>query len=560
MSRMRIEKYRPYPPVELPDRTWPSKTIAKAPIWCSVDLRDGNQALIDPMDPARKQRLFDLLLTIGFKEIEVGFPAASQTDYDFMRQLIEKDLIPDDVTIMVLTQAREELIERTFESIRGARAAIVHLYNSTSELQRRIVFRADRTGVKKIAVDGAAWCLRGVETVPETDVRFEYSPESFTGTELDYAVEVCEAVLDVWQPTAERRAILNLPATVEMSTPNVHADQIERFCRDLSDRERAIISIHPHNDRGTAVAAAELALMAGAERIEGTLFGNGERTGNVDLVTVAMNLFSQGVDPELDFSDIDDLRRVVEYCNQLPTSPRHPYTGDLVYTSFSGSHQDAINKGMQARAKNPEDALWEVPYLPIDPKDVGRSYEAIIRVNSQSGKGGVAYVLKTEHHLELPRRLQIEFSKEIQKIADSEGGEVTPEEIWQAFSDEYLTQTRPLELISLRHLEGEPGHDRIEAALRVDGAERAIVGAGHGPVDAFVVAVGEELGIDVRILDYAEHAMRSGADATAAAYIEAAINEEVFWGVGIDESIVVASLRALISAINRGASAAPASA
>jgi 2-isopropylmalate synthase len=560
MSRMRIEKYRPYPPVELPDRTWPSKTIAKAPIWCSVDLRDGNQALIDPMDPARKQRLFDLLLTIGFKEIEVGFPAASQTDYDFMRQLIEKDLIPDDVTIMVLTQAREELIERTFESIRGARAAIVHLYNSTSELQRRIVFRADRTGVKKIAVDGAAWCLRGVETVPETDVRFEYSPESFTGTELDYAVEVCEAVLDVWQPTPERRAILNLPATVEMSTPNVHADQIERFCRDLSDRERAIISIHPHNDRGTAVAAAELALMAGAERIEGTLFGNGERTGNVDLVTVAMNLFSQGVDPELDFSDIDDLRRVVEYCNQLPTSPRHPYTGDLVYTSFSGSHQDAINKGMQARAKNPEDALWEVPYLPIDPKDVGRSYEAIIRVNSQSGKGGVAYVLKTEHHLELPRRLQIEFSKEIQKIADSEGGEVTPEEIWQAFSDEYLTQTRPLELISLRHLEGEPGHDRIEAALRVDGAERAIVGAGHGPVDAFVVAVGEELGIDVRILDYAEHAMRSGADATAAAYIEAAINEEVFWGVGIDESIVVASLRALISAINRGASAAPASA
>ncbi len=553
MSRMRTEKYRPYPPVELPDRTWPAKTITKAPIWCSVDLRDGNQALIDPMDPARKQRLFDLLVEIGFKEIEVGFPAASQTDYDFLRQLIEKDSIPDDVTIMVLTQARKELIERTFESIRGARAAIVHLYNSTSELQRRIVFRADQAGVKKIAVDGATWCLRGVEKVPETDVRFEYSPESFTGTELDYAVEVCEAVLDVWQPTPERKAILNLPATVEMSTPNIHADQIERFCRDLSGRERAIISIHPHNDRGTAVAAAELALMAGAERIEGTLFGNGERTGNVDLVTLALNLFSQGVDPKLDFSDIDELRRVVEYCNQLPINPRHPYTGDLVYTSFSGSHQDAINKGMQARAKEPEDGVWEVPYLPIDPKDVGRSYEAIIRVNSQSGKGGVAYVLKTEHHLELPRRLQIEFSKAIQKIADSEGGEVTPEEIWRAFEGEYLKPVRPLELISLRHLEGEPGHDRIEAVLRVDGIERTVVGAGHGPVDALVAALGEELGIGVRILDYAEHAMRSGADATAAAYIEADIDGNVFWGVGIDESIVVASMRALISAINRGA-------
>ena len=553
MSRMRTEKYRPYPPVELPDRTWPAKTITKAPIWCSVDLRDGNQALIDPMDPARKQRLFDLLVEIGFKEIEVGFPAASQTDYDFLRQLIEKDSIPDDVTIMVLTQAREELIERTFESIRGARAAIVHLYNSTSELQRRIVFRADRAGVKKIAVDGATWCLRGVEKVPETDVRFEYSPESFTGTELDYAVEVCEAVLDVWQPTPERKAILNLPATVEMSTPNIHADQIERFCRDLSGRESAIISIHPHNDRGTAVAAAELALMAGAERIEGTLFGNGERTGNVDLVTLALNLFSQGVDPKLDFSDIDELRRVVEYCNQLPINPRHPYTGDLVYTSFSGSHQDAINKGMQARAKKPEDGVWEVPYLPIDPKDVGRSYEAIIRVNSQSGKGGVAYVLKTEHHLELPRRLQIEFSKAIQKIADSEGGEVTPEEIWRAFEGEYLKPVRPLELISLRHLEGEPGHDRIEAVLRVDGVERTVAGAGHGPVDALVAALGEELGIGVRILDYAEHAMRSGADATAAAYIEADIDGNVFWGVGIDESIVVASMRALISAINCGA-------
>jgi len=555
MSRMPITKYRPYPPVELPNRAWPSKAIAEAPIWCSVDLRDGNQALIDPMNSSRKQRLFDLLLEIGFKEIEIGFPAASQTDFDFVRQLIEKNLIPDGVTIVVLTQARKELIERTYESLRGARAAIVHLYNSTSELQRRVVFRSDKKGVKKIAVDGAKWCLSGAETVPDTDIRFEYSPESFTGTELEYSLDVCEAVLDVWHATPERRAILNLPATVEMSTPNIYADQIEWFGANLDRRERAIISIHPHNDRGTAVAAAEMALMAGAERVEGTLFGNGERTGNVDLITLAMNMFSQGVDPKLDLSDIDELRRVVEYCNQLPVHPRHPYTGDLVYTSFSGSHQDAINKGMEAWAKKPEGEAWEVPYLPIDPKDVGRSYEAIIRVNSQSGKGGVAYVLKTEHHLELPRRLQIEFSGAIQKIADSEGGEVTPEEIWQAFEGEYLKPVRPLELASLRHLEGEPGHDRIEAVLRVDGVERAVVGAGHGPVDALVAALGEELGIGVRILDYAEHAMRSGADATAAAYIEAAIDEDVFWGVGIDESIVVASMRALISAINRGASA-----
>jgi len=555
MSRMPITKYRPYPLVELPNRTWPTKAITEAPIWCSVDLRDGNQALIDPMNSSRKQRLFDLLLAIGFKEIEIGFPAASQTEFDFVRQLIEQDLIPDDVTIVVLTQAREELINRTYESLRGAKQAIVHLYNSTSELQRRVVFRSDKKGVKKIAVDGAAWCLSGAESVPEADIRFEYSPESFTGTELEYSVEVCEAVLDVWQATPERKAILNLPATVEMSTPNVYADQIEWFSANLDERERAIVSIHPHNDRGTAVAAGEMALMAGAERVEGTLFGNGERTGNVDLITMAMNMFSQGVDPKLDLSDLDELRRVVEYCNQLPVHPRHPYTGDLVYTSFSGSHQDAINKGMAAWAKKPEGEVWEVPYLPIDPKDVGRSYEAIIRVNSQSGKGGVAYVLKTEHHLELPRRLQIEFSKAIQKIADSEGGEVTPEEIWQAFESEYLKPARPLELISLRHLEGEPGHDRIEAALHVDGVERAVVGSGHGPLDALVTGLREELGIGVRILDYAEHAMSSGADATAAAYVEAAIDGDVFWGVGIDESIVVASMRALISAINRGASA-----
>jgi 2-isopropylmalate synthase len=560
MSPMPIHKYRPYPVVDLPDRTWPQNTITEAPVWCSVDLRDGNQALIDPMDSARKQRLFDLLLQIGLKEIEVGFPAASQTDYDFIRQLIEQDLIPDDVEIMVLTQARKELIDRTFEAVKGAPRVVVHLYNSTSELQRRVVFRSDREGVKKIAVDGANWCLECVENVPGTAIRWEYSPESFTGTELDYAVEVCEAVLDVWQPTAENRVILNLPSTVEMSTPNVYADQIEWFCRSLSGREKVIISVHPHNDRGTAVAAGELALMAGAERVEGTLLGNGERTGNVDLVTMAMNLFSQGVDPKLDFSDIDEVRRVFEYCNQMPVHPRHPYVGDLVYTSFSGSHQDAINKGMEAQKKDSNGESWAVPYLPIDPKDVGRSYEAIIRVNSQSGKGGIAYVLKTEHHLELPRRLLIEFSKIIQKIADTEGGEVTPEEIWREFSNEYLTTARPLELISLRHLEGEPGHDRIEAMLRVDGEEQAVVGSGHGPVDAFVAAVGEELGIDVRILDYHEHAMRSGADAAAAAYIEAAIGEEVFWGVGVDESIVVASLRALVSAVNRAAVASSLSA
>ncbi len=559
MSRMPTKKYRPFPPVELPDRTWPSKTISRAPIWCSVDLRDGNQALIDPMDSARKQRLFELLVQTGFKEIEVGFPAASQTDFDFLRRLIENDLIPEDVSIMVLTQAREDLIERTLESVRGASNVIVHLYCATSELFRRLVFRSDRDGVKEIARHGAEWCRSYAEALSDTSVRFEFSPEHFSATELDFALDVCNEVLDVWLPSTDSKPILNLPATVELSTPNVHADQIEWFCRNLDRRERTIISVHTHNDRGTAVAATELALMAGAERVEGTLFGNGERTGNVDLVTMALNLFSQGVDPGLDFSDIDDVRRVYEYCNQLPIHPRHPYAGDFVYTSFSGSHQDAINKGMRARAKKSEEEVWDVPYLPIDPKDVGRSYEAIIRVNSQSGKGGVAYVLKTEHHLELPRRLQIEFSKAIQKIADSEGGEVTPEEIWQAFENEYLARARPLELISLRHLEGEPGHDRIEAALRVEGVERTIVGAGHGPVDALVVALGEELGIEVRILDYAEHAMRSGADAAAAAYIETAIDEEVLWGVGIDESIVVASMRALISAVNRAAALAGAS-
>jgi 2-isopropylmalate synthase len=549
MSPMPIHKYRPYGRVDLPDRTWPSMMITKPPIWCSVDLRDGNQALIDPMDPGRKRRMFDLLVRLGFKEIEVGFPSASQADFDFLRVLVEEDLVPDDVTIMVLTQAREELIERTFEALRGADRAIVHLYNSTSELQRRVVFRQDREGVKRIAVDGAEWCLRHAEDAPGVEVSYEYSPESFTGTELDYALEVCDAVLDVWQPSVEDKVILNLPATVEMSTPNVYADQIEWFGRNLGRRDRVVLSIHPHNDRGSAVAATELALMAGADRVEGTLFGNGERTGNVDLVTVALNLFSQGIDPGLDFSDIDEVRREVEYCNQLPVHLRHPYVGDLVYTSFSGSHQDAINKGMAAQGTNGE--RWQVPYLPIDPRDVGRTYEAIIRVNSQSGKGGVAYVMKTEYHLDLPRRLQIEFSKLIQHLADSEGGEVLPEQIWNAFEQEYLSATAPIELVSLRHLESDPGHDRIEAVLRVDGEEQMLVGAGHGPIDAFVTAVGEQLGIDVRVLDYFEHAMRSGADASAAAYVEIAIDGSNLWGVGIDESIVVASLRAVISALNR---------
>src|ERR1035437_4599606 len=469
--------------------------------------------------------------------------------------LINENLIPDDVTIQVLTQSRDELIERTFDSVVGARRAIVHLYNSTSELQRRVVFGLDREGIVAIAVRGAELIKRLASDHRSTEFVFEYSPESFTGTELDFAKAISDAVIDVWQPTPHQKMILNLPATVEMSTPNIYADQIEWCHRNINKRDSFILSVHPHNDRGSAVAATELALMAGAERVEGTLFGNGEGTGNVAVITLAMNLFSQGVDPKLDLSDIDEVRRVVEYCNQLPVNPRHPYSGDLVYTSFSGSHQDAINKGMEAWAKKPEGGAGEVPYLPIDPKDVGRSYEAIIRVNSQSGKGGVAYVLKTEHHLELPRRLQIEFSRAIQKIADSEGGEVMPEEIWQAFQGEYLKPVRPLELISLRHLEGEPGHDRIEAVLRVDGVERTIVVSGHGPVDALVEALGDELAISARILDYAEHAMRSGADATAAAYIEAAIDDEVFWGVGIDESIVVASMRALISAVNRSASA-----
>jgi 2-isopropylmalate synthase len=546
---MPIHKYGPYRfGVELPDRTWPGKTLTEAPIWCSVDLRDGNQALIDPMDVARKKRMWDLLVELGFKEIEVGFPSASQPDFDFTRLLIEQALVPDDVWIQVLVQCREELIDRTIESIAGAKRAIVHLYNSTSELQRRVVFREDRAGIEKIAVDGARWCLGALDRLPDTEIRFEYSPETFVGTEMDFALEVCERVMDVWQPRPDWKVILNLPATVEMSTPNVHADQFEWFGRNVSRRDSVILSIHPHNDRGCAVAATELALLAGGERVEGALFGNGERTGNVDLVTLALNLFSQGVDPRLDLSDIDEVRRVVEYCNQLPVHDRHPYVGDLVYTAFSGSHQDAIKKGMEALDQS-QSSVWEVPYLPIDPKDVGRTYEAIIRVNSQSGKGGVAYVMNAEHGLDLPRRTQIEFSRVIQQVAETEGGEVTPDQIWACFAEEYL-RPGPLEILGHRSVEEEDAGETLEATVRVDGRQQVVSGRGNGPIAGFVDALGT-LGIEVRVLDYHEHAVTAGADASAACYIEAAIGDRVLWGVGIHPSIVSASLRAVTSAVNR---------
>ena len=556
-ANMPTHKYRPFPPVALTDRTWPDKQMSAAPIWCSVDLRDGNQALIDPMSPARKRAMFDLLVRLGFKEIEVGFPSASQTDFDFVRELVEGDLIPDDVTIQVLTQAREHLIERTYESIKGADKAIVHLYNSTSTLQRRVVFGLDRDGIKDIAVQGARLCRKFEETVPGTHVLYEYSPESFTGTELDYAVEVCDAVNDVWEPTSDRKVILNLPATVEMATPNIYADQIEWMHRNLGYRENVILSLHPHNDRGTAVAAAELGYQAGADRIEGTLFGNGERTGNVCLVTLGLNLFSQGIDPKIDFSDIDDVRRTVEYANQLPVHPRHPYGGDLVYTAFSGSHQDAIKKGLEALeadaakvGKTVDDIEWAVPYLPIDPRDVGRTYEAVIRVNSQSGKGGVAYIMKSEHQLELPRRLQIEFSQVIQAHTDDEGGEVMPGEMWNIFEAEYLKAEQPLQLNAVHTSSASGEKDALRVGLYVDGERQELEGHGNGPIAAFVDALAT-IEYDVRVLDYAEHAMSAGGDAQAAAYLECAIAGQVFWGVGIDPNIVTASLKAVVSAVNR---------
>jgi 2-isopropylmalate synthase len=560
-SSMPFHRYRPFHElvevIDVPDRTWPTRRVEKAPLWCAVDLRDGNQALIDPMSPARKRKMFDLLVRMGFKEIEVGFPAASQTDFDFVREIIEDGAIPDDVTIQVLTQCREELIARTFESLRGANKAIVHFYNSTSVLQRRVVFRSDRDGIKKIATDAAEFAKEQEKDYPETEFRYEYSPESYTGTELSYALEVCNAVQAVIQPTPEKPLIINLPATVEMATPNVYADSIEWMSRNLDNREAIILSLHPHNDRGTGVAAAELGYLAGADRIEGCLFGNGERTGNVCLVTLAMNMFSQGIDPQIDFSDIDEVRRTVEYCNQLPVPERHPYGGDLVFTAFSGSHQDAIKKGFEALEADAKDAgqhvddfPWEVPYLPIDPKDVGRNYEAVIRVNSQSGKGGVAYLMKQEHHLDLPRRLQIEFSKVIQEVTDTQGGEINPKEMWDAFADEYLHGRVPLHLLKHKASSDGSGHEEIAATLLIDGDQQEITGSGNGPIAAFVDALAS-VGYDVRVLDYAEHALSAGDDARAAAYLECAVGDRVLWGVGIDSSTVAASFRAIVSAVNR---------
>ncbi|HYD66434.1 2-isopropylmalate synthase [Azospirillum sp.] len=549
------QKYTPFPPVVLADRQWPGRTLTKAPMWCSVDLRDGNQALIEPMGSERKRAMFDLLLRMGFKEIEVGFPAASQTDFDFCREIIEGGALPDDVTIQVLTQSREELIRRTFEGIKGAKRAIVHLYNSTSELQRRVVFGLDKAGIIEIAVNGAKLIKQMTAEHPETEVILQYSPESFTGTELDFAVEVCEAVAEVWGPTADRPMILNLPATVEMSTPNVHADQIEWFCRTIKGRERFIISLHPHNDRGTAVAAAELGMLAGADRVEGTLFGNGERTGNVDIVTLAMNLFSQGVDPGLVIDDINEVVRVSEYCTQLPVHPRHPYAGELVFTAFSGSHQDAINKGLKALSKS-NSGKWEVPYLPIDPADLGRSYEAVIRINSQSGKGGIAYILESEFGLQIPRRLQMEFSKVVQHIADETGKELTPSEIHKAFKAEYLDVEKPLALVEHGTEPRGPGSGprTLTAVVQKDGRPVTIRGKGTGPIDAFLAALRNDAGIDMHVIDYHEHAVTTGEDSQAAAYVEVRTADgRTLHGAGIDPDIVTASLRALVSAANRAA-------
>ena len=563
---MPYARYSSFIPVDLPDRTWPSKKMTHAPKWCSVDLRDGNQALIDPMDTPRKLAMFKLLVAMGYKEIEVGFPSASQTDFDFVRKIIEEDLIPDDVIIQVLTQAREPLIRRTYESIKGSKQAIVHLYNSTSTLQRRVVFGQDKEGIKKIATDGAQLCFALIDTVPGTAVSFEYSPESYTGTEMEYALEVCNAVNDVWKPTPSWKTIMNLPATVEMATPNIYADSIEWMCRNLNNRESVVVSLHPHNDRGTGVAAAELGYLAGADRIEGTLFGNGERTGNVCLVTLGMNLVSHGIDPMIDFSTIDDIRRTVEYANQLRVPERHPYGGDLVFTAFSGSHQDAIKKGLDHMANDAKVAgvpidefTWAVPYLPIDPKDIGRSYEAVIRVNSQSGKGGVAYMMKHEHHLDLPRRLQIEFSKVVQAKTDAEGGEVLPEHMWRIFEDEYLpteSATSPETnwgRFRLKGLEQKSVLDE-DVYLTVSIADRGeiqeLTGQGNGPIAAFCKIL-QDYGVDVRVLDYYEHALSAGGDASAAAYLECAIDGEVFWGVGIDPNTTTASLKAVVSAINR---------
>jgi 2-isopropylmalate synthase len=540
-------KYRPYDTVHLPDRTWPDTVLARAPIWCSTDLRDGNQALVKPMDAARKQKMFDLLVQLGVKEIEVGFPSASKTDFDFVRRLVEDELIPGDTTIAVLTQARPELIERTYEAIDGARRAIVHLYNSTSTTQRRVVFRLDKAGITDLAVRGTALC-KELAAQTSTEIVFQYSPESFHHTELDYALEICEAVAAEWGPTPSEKMIVNLPTTVEQFPPNVYADRIEWFGRQFSKRDAVILSVHPHNDRGTAVATAELGLMAGAERVEGTLFGNGERTGNVDIVTIALNLLTQGIDPQLDLSQIDEAARIVEECNELPIHPRHPYVGELVYTAFSGSHQDAIKKGMDAQERSGSE-VWDVPYLPIDPMDVGRDYEAIIRVNSQSGKGGVAYLMETDHHLGLPRGLQVDFARKVQSITDARGDELTSEELMAVFEQHYLGHVRPYELLGYTH--SANGEERLAAKLLVDGEEQEVEGAGNGPIAALVDAFAREFGVTIRIREYHEHAMAKRADASAAAYVEADVDEDVVWGVGIHPSIVTASLRAVVNAVNR---------
>jgi len=556
-SGMPCHRYTPFRPVDLPDRTWPSRSITRAPRWLSTDLRDGNQALIDPMSPARKHKMFDLLVRMGYKEIEVGFPAASQTDFDFVRELVEGDRIPDDVRISVLTQAREDLIERSVQSMRGARRATVHMYNATAPIFRRVVFRIDREECKALAVEGTRHVVKYAEQIlGDCDFGYEYSPEIFMDTELDFAVDVCAGVMEVWQPGPDREIILNLPCTVERSTPNVYADQIEWMSRNLPDRDCVCLSVHTHNDRGTAVADAELAVMAGADRIEGCLFGNGERTGNVCLVTLGLNLFSQGIDPMIDFSDIDEIRRTVEYCNQLPVHPRHPYAGELVYTAFSGSHQDAIKKGFEALEAEAQGAQvpfasypWAVPYLAIDPHDVGRTYEAVIRVNSQSGKGGVAFIMKAEHQLDLPRRLQIEFSRVIQAHTDTEGGEVTPTEMWDIFSAEYLAGG---ELALLDHQTSSVVESKhaLTAEITVDGRPQPIEGVGNGPISAFCDALAT-VGISARVLDYTEHALTEGTDAQAASYVECETGGAVYWGVGIDTNTATASMRAILSAVNR---------
>ncbi|CAI9411228.1 2-isopropylmalate synthase [Aestuariimicrobium sp. T2.26MG-19.2B] len=559
-SPMPVGRYTPFVPIALPDRTWPDNKVTRAPRWLSTDLRDGNQALIDPMTPARKRTMFDLLVKLGYKEIEIGFPSASQTDFDFVRHLIEDDVVPDDVTISVLTQAREDLIERTAQSLVGARRATIHMYNATAELFRRVVFNISAEECIAMATRGTQMVMKHAEShLGDVEFGYQYSPEIFTQTPTDFAVEVCNAVSDVWQPDAGREIIFNLPATVERSTPNTYADQIEYFIRNVRDRENVAVSLHPHNDRGTAVAATELAMMAGADRVEGCLFGHGERTGNVDLVTLALNLFSQGIDPQVDFSDIDEVRRTVEYCTGLPVHPRHPYAGDLVYTAFSGSHQDAIKKGLEALEKQAaaegvglHEVAWEAPYLPIDPHDVGRTYEAVIRVNSQSGKGGMAYIMKTEHKLNLPRRLQIEFSRAVQSHADADGGEVNAAQMWDYFDNEYLTGGK-YKLVKASS-SSQDGEHEIHAVVEVAGERREVSGRGNGPLSAFIDAITER-GLVVRVLDYSEHALTTGGDAQAAAYVEAEVGEgddaQVLWGVGIDSDIVTATIKAVLSAVNR---------